>query len=47
MEKSKVTEAYQEFIRNVAIQLTNLTSMIDNDIIDIFQFERKISKVIF
>jgi hypothetical protein len=43
-----VTEVYQQFIRNVALQLTNLTSsMIDEDIINIFQFETNISKVSF
>jgi hypothetical protein len=33
-------------MRNVALELTNLTSMIDNDVIHIFDFEKKISKVI-
>ncbi len=45
--ESRVTKAYQQFMRNVALELTNLTSMIGNDVTDIFQFEKKIAKVIF
>jgi hypothetical protein len=45
--ESKVTKAYQQYMRNVALEMTNMTSMIDSDVTGIFEFEKKIAKVSF
>ena len=37
--------AYRQFIRDLAAALTNDTSMIDQDVKEIFAFEKTISKV--
>ena len=44
--ESDVTIAYRHFIRNLALSMSNTTSTIDDDVNDIFQFEKSISKVI-
>lgn len=42
---SHVTVAYREFMRGIALALTNSTSMIDDDVKEIFEFEKHIAKV--
>ncbi|CAF0906888.1 unnamed protein product [Adineta steineri] len=44
IKENKVTKAYRQFIRNIAVELTNLTTMIDDDVVQIFEFEKHISQ---
>jgi hypothetical protein len=44
--ESDITVAYREFIREVALILTNRTLTIDEDINQIFEFEKTIAQVI-
>ena len=41
-----VTRVYQEFMRELARALTNDTSMIDNDVNDIYTFEQTIARLV-
>lgn len=43
--ESKHNVAYRQFIHDLATALTNDTSMIANDVRDIYEFEKKISLV--
>jgi len=47
VNESEVTKAYRTFMKNLALALTNDTSMIDNDVNNIFEFEKTISQVYF
>ncbi|CAF3338801.1 unnamed protein product [Rotaria socialis] len=42
--ESKITVAYREFIRDLAKELSDNTSMVDTDVNDIFAFEKEIAK---
>ncbi|CAF0725068.1 unnamed protein product [Adineta steineri] len=43
INESKITQAYKQFIYELAKSLTNDSTMIENDVRDIYEFERKIS----
>ncbi|CAF4786055.1 unnamed protein product, partial [Rotaria magnacalcarata] len=43
--ETNITIAYRQFISNLARTLTNDTSMIDQDVKEIFDFDKNISKV--
>ena len=45
VNETNVTKAYRQFIQDLSLALTNDTSMIDNDVTDIFEFEQEIAKV--
>ena len=46
IDETRITVAYRQLIREMAMALGNDTSMIDQDAEDFFQFEKAISKVI-
>lgn len=44
--ETAITAAYRDFMKNLAIQLTNETlTSIDDDVREVFQFEKNISEV--
>ena len=43
--ETPVTNAYRQFMTDLAKRLTNDTSAIDQDVIDIFEFEKLIATV--
>ena len=43
--ESSVTVAYREFMKGIALALANSTSIIDDDVKEIFEFEKHIAKV--
>ena len=45
MSETRVTSAYRQFMTDLAKSLTNDTSAIDQDVIDIFEFEKMIATV--
>ncbi len=45
LNESNVTRAYRQFIKDLSLLLTNDTSMIDNDVQQIFDFEKTLAKV--
>jgi predicted metalloendopeptidase len=44
--ESDVTIAYRHFIRNLALAMSNTTTTIDDDVNEIFEFEKTFAKVI-
>ncbi|CAF0789680.1 unnamed protein product [Adineta steineri] len=44
INETEITQAYRQYMKNIALALTNDTSIIDNDINDIFEFEKTISQ---
>ncbi|CAF4540229.1 unnamed protein product [Rotaria sp. Silwood1] len=42
--ESALTNSYRQWIQDLALILTNVTSMIDNDVTSIFEFEKKIAE---
>ncbi|CAF3927124.1 unnamed protein product, partial [Rotaria sp. Silwood1] len=47
LNETKLTTAYKQFIYDLAMSLTNDTTMIDKDSQDIYEFEKKLSIVIY
>lgn len=43
--ETAITAAYRQFIRDLAKQLSNDTSMIDQDVAEIYAFEKDIAQV--
>ncbi|UJR21017.1 hypothetical protein I4U23_024117 [Adineta vaga] len=44
MNETQITQAYRNYMKSLALVLTNDTSMIDHDIIDIYDFEKTIAQ---
>jgi predicted metalloendopeptidase len=45
--ESDVTRAYRQFMRDLALALTNDTSMIETDVNDIYKFEQRIARFVW
>ena len=46
MSDTPITAAYQKFMRDLAKALTNDTTMIEQDVTDIYEFEKNLAKVV-
>ena len=45
MNDTQINQAYRDYMKNLASALTNDTSMIGHDIIDMYEFEKTIAQV--